>query len=103
MTCTRVLLTSDDGVDAQGLRAVRAVLVECFDSVVTVAPAGECSGFARRCTYSRPVAVIRAGGGQHPVYRLDGTPTAPVRDGQRRHRSHATMAGPRPLTGPFRG
>jgi broad specificity polyphosphatase/5'/3'-nucleotidase SurE len=38
MTCTRVLLTNDDGVDAQGLRAVRAVLVECFDSVVTVAP-----------------------------------------------------------------
>ena len=77
----RVLLTNDDGVDAAGLRAVRAVLLECSDRVVTVAPAADCSGFARRCTYSRPVAVTRVSGGRHPVYRLDGTPTDCVRAG----------------------
>jgi len=81
MTCMRVLLTNDDGVDAAGLRAVRAVLLECSDRVVTVAPAADCSGFARRCTYSRPVAVTRVSGGRHPVYRLDGTPTDCVRAG----------------------
>jgi 5'-nucleotidase len=81
MTCMRVLLTNDDGVDAEGLRAVRAVLAEYSDSVVTVAPAADCSGFARRCTYSRPVAVTRVGGGRHPVYRLDGTPADCVRAG----------------------
>ena len=84
MTCMRVLLTNDDGVDAEGLRAVRAVLLECSDTVitvVTVAPAADCSGFARRCTYSRPVAVTRVSGGRHPVYRVDGTPTDCVRAG----------------------
>lgn len=81
MTCMQVLLTNDDGVDAEGLRAVRAVLAECSDRVITVAPAADCSGFARRCTYSRPVAVTRVGGGRHPVYRLDGTPADCVRAG----------------------
>jgi 5'-nucleotidase len=84
MRCMRVLLTNDDGVDAAGLRAVRAVLLECSDrviTVVTVAPAADCSGFARRCTYSRPVAVTRVSGGRHPVYRVDGTPTDCVRAG----------------------
>jgi 5'-nucleotidase len=81
MTCMRVLLTNDDGADAEGLRAVRAVLLGCSDRVVTVAPAVDCSGFARRCTYSRPVAVTRVEGGRHPVYRVDGTPTDCVRAG----------------------
>jgi 5'-nucleotidase len=75
----RVLLTNDDGVDAEGILAVRAALTECCDSVITVAPEADCSGFARRCTFSRPVAVTRVSGGPHPVYRCDGTPTDCVR------------------------
>jgi 5'/3'-nucleotidase len=77
----RVLLTNDDGVDAAGLRAVRSALASWCSSVVAIAPAEDCSGFARKCTFSRPVAVTRVAGGQHPVYSCDGTPTDCVRVG----------------------
>jgi len=77
----RILLTNDDGVDAEGLLAVRVALAESAESVVTIAPETDCSGFARKCTFSRPVGVTRVLGGQHPVYRCDGTPTDCVRVG----------------------
>jgi len=77
----RVLLTNDDGVDAEGVLAIRAALAAFCESVITVAPEGDCSGFARKCTFSRPVGVTRVAGGQHPIYRCDGTPTDCVRAG----------------------
>ena len=77
----RVLLTNDDGVDAEGILAVRAGLSAFCESVVTIAPEADCSGFARKCTFARPVGVIRVAGGRHPVYRCDGTPTDCVRVG----------------------
>ena len=77
----RVLVTNDDGVDAAGLRAIRAALAETFDTVITVAPGEDCSGFARKCTFARPVSVTRMEGGRHPVYRCDGTPADCVRAG----------------------
>lgn len=77
----RVLLTNDDGVDAAGLRAVRAALAPWCSSVVTIAPEANCSGFARKSTFSRPVGVTRISGGQHPVYSCDGTPTDCARVG----------------------
>ena len=77
----RVLLTNDDGVDAAGLRAVRAALAPWCSSVVAIAPESDCSGFARKSTFSRPVGVTRVAGGQHPVYSCDGTPTDCVRVG----------------------
>jgi 5'-nucleotidase len=77
----RILLINDDGVDAEGLLAVRAALAESAESVVTIAPEADCSGFARKCTFSRPVGVTRVSGGQYPVYRCDGTPTDCVRVG----------------------
>ncbi len=77
----RVLLTNDDGFEAEGIAAVRAALAGSFDSVVTVAPETDCSGFARKCTFSRPVAVTRVAGGRHPVYHCDGTPVDCVRAG----------------------
>jgi 5'/3'-nucleotidase len=77
----RVLLTNDDGVDAEGIRAARAELSASCDSVITIAPEADCSGFARKCTFSRPVGVTRVAGGSHPVYRCDGTPTDCVRVG----------------------
>lgn len=79
----RVLLTNDDGYRAAGLRAVREALLRsgACESVITVAPDENCSGFARKCTFSRPVAVRRVEGGQHPVYRCDGTPTDCARVG----------------------
>jgi 5'-nucleotidase len=77
----RVLLTNDDGVDAEGILAIRAALATWCESVVSIAPETDCSGFARKCTFSRPVGVTRLAGGRHPVYRCDGTPTDCVRVG----------------------
>ena len=77
----RVLLINDDGVNAAGLLAVRAALASRSSSVVTIAPESDCSGFARKCTFSRPVGVTRVAGGQHPIYKCDGTPTDCVRVG----------------------
>ncbi len=77
----RILLTNDDGFDAEGILAIRAALAAWCDSVVTIAPDEDCSGFARKCTYSRPVVVTRVSAGPHPVYRCDGTPTDCVRVG----------------------
>ena len=77
----RVLLTNDDGVRAAGILAIRAALTGVCTSVVTVAPDGNRSGFARKCTFDRPVGVRRLEGGTHPVYECDGTPTDCVRAG----------------------
>ena len=77
----RVLLTNDDGVRAAGILAIRAALTGVCASVVTVAPDGNRSGFARKCTFDRPVGVWRLEGGPHPVYECDGTPTDCVRAG----------------------
>jgi len=77
----RVLLTNDDGVHAEGLAAIRERLIELCESVIVVAPEADSSGFARKCTFSRPVNVRRIGAGRHPVYSCDGTPTDCVRVG----------------------
>src|SRR5258706_14939283 len=77
----RVLLTNDDGVRSAGIRAIRAALIPVCTSVVTVAPDGGRSGFARKCTFDRPVGVRRLEGGPHPVFECDGTPTDCVRAG----------------------
>ena len=77
----RVLLTNDDGVRSAGISAIRAALAGMGTSVVTVAPASDCSGFARKGTFSRPVVIQRLEGGPHPVYECDGTPTDCVRAG----------------------
>jgi len=77
----RILLTNDDGAAAVGIRAIRTALAEFCSAVITVAPEGDCSGFARKCTFNRPVAVSRVEGGQHPIYRCDRTPTDCVRVG----------------------
>ncbi len=77
----RVLLTNDDGTGAAGILAIRSALTEFCASVITITPEQDCSGFARKCTYSRPVGVRRIAAGQHPVYECDGTPTDCVRAG----------------------
>ncbi|MHB1931205.1 MAG: 5'/3'-nucleotidase SurE, partial [Acidimicrobiales bacterium] len=77
----KVLLTNDDGVDAEGLCRVRRALMEVADRVVTVAPMSDRSGLAQACTFSRPVMVRRVEPGPHPIYSCDGTPTDCVRVG----------------------
>ena len=77
----QVLLTNDDGVHAEGIRALREALMRHVDSVVTVAPERNCTGFARMCTFDRPVRVTRLEDGPHPIFACDGTPTDCVRAG----------------------
>jgi 5'-nucleotidase len=55
---TRVLLTNDDGIDAEGLQALRRALVGVPDvELVVVAPDGNRSAFARMITTRRPLWV----------------------------------------------
>lgn len=75
----RVLLTNDDGFEAEGLLEIRQALISTFDNVVTVAPDRNRSGFSRASTYSRPLSVKLIEGGRHPIYSCDGTPVDCVR------------------------
>jgi 5'-nucleotidase len=77
----RVLLTNDDGVGSDGIAALRDRLINAGLSVTTVAPDEDSSGFARKCTYSRPVRVRKVLGGPNPIYSCDGSPTDCVRVG----------------------
>ena len=77
----QVLLTNDDGIDAAGLLTLRSHLIRHFDSVITVAPTANCSGYARKCTYHTEVRIERTVQGQHAMYSCDGTPTDCVRAG----------------------
>jgi broad specificity polyphosphatase/5'/3'-nucleotidase SurE len=58
----RELLTNDDGVGAEGIGAVRAALTDLFDSVITVAPEADCSGFFSRLTEAFPIGSPRNDG-----------------------------------------
>jgi 5'-nucleotidase len=75
----RLLLTNDDGIEADGLQALRSELLCRCDSVVTVVPESNRSGYSRACTFARPVVVTQIDGGRHPVFVCDGTPVDCVR------------------------
>lgn len=75
----RVLLTNDDGIEAEGLKVLRTELLARFGSVVTVVPDGNRSGYSRACTFARPVVVTQLETGRHPVFVCDGTPVDCVR------------------------
>jgi hypothetical protein len=70
----KVVLTNDDGLDAEGLRMLRTAPVREGFEVVVVAPHGNRSGLARPWTPSRAVT------GGHSV-RNTG-PEGPVRGGR---------------------
>lgn len=77
----RVLLTNDDGIDADGLQAMRRALLEVPDiELAVIAPDGNRSGMARSITTQRPLWVQRVdfGDGTHG-FATDGTPVDCVR------------------------
>jgi 5'-nucleotidase len=77
----RVLLTNDDGIDAEGLQALRRALTALPDvELVVIAPDGERSATARSITTRRPLWVERVefDDGTHG-YATDGTPVDCVR------------------------
>jgi len=77
----KVLLTNDDGIEAEGLQALRRALVRVPDvDLVVIAPDGNRSAMARSITTRRPLWVqeVDFGDGTHG-YATDGTPVDCVR------------------------
>jgi 5'-nucleotidase len=77
----RVLLTNDDGIDAEGLQALRRALVGLDDvELAVVAPDGNRSATARSITFRRPLWVAEVPFDDGTVgYACDGTPVDCVR------------------------
>ena len=67
----RILLTNDDGIHAEGLRAAAEVFGE-FAELVVVAPDREQSACGHSLTLNRPVRLEEVRPGQ---FSVDGTPT----------------------------
>jgi 5'-nucleotidase len=77
----RVLLTNDDGIDAEGLQALRRALVRLADvQLAVIAPDGNRSATARSITFRRPLWVAEIPFDDGTVgYACDGTPVDCVR------------------------
>jgi 5'-nucleotidase len=68
---TRILVTNDDGVHSEGIRALAAALKHLGD-ITVVAPIQEASAIGHALTLRRPLRVETV----HPgVFAVDGTPT----------------------------
>src|SRR5579859_2806030 len=77
----RVLLTNDDGIEAEGLQTLRSALL-AIDGIelVVIAPDGNRSAMARSITTRRPLWVREVEFGDGTVgYATDGTPVDCVR------------------------
>src|SRR3712207_498320 len=77
----RVLLTNDDGIEADGLQALRRALLGVGEiELAVIAPDGNRSAFARMITTRRPLWVQEVGFDDGTVgYATDGTPVDCVR------------------------
>jgi 5'-nucleotidase len=77
----RVLLTNDDGIEADGLQSLRRALVQVPGiELAVVAPDGNRSAMARSITTRRPLWVQEVDFGDGTVgYATDGTPVDCVR------------------------
>ena len=77
----RVLLTNDDGIEAEGLQALRRALLELAGvELAVIAPDGNRSATARSITTRRPLWVEEVDFGDGTVgYATDGTPVDCVR------------------------
>lgn len=68
----RILLTNDDGVNAEGLGVLEAIAAALADEVWIVAPEAEQSGASRGITLSAPIRVRNLGARR---FAVTGTPT----------------------------
>ena len=67
----RVLLTNDDGIEAEGLSVLRKVAEKFFDEVWTVAPSSEMSQIGHRVTTAVPIPIEERG---ERAFAVGGTP-----------------------------
>lgn len=81
LTVMRVLLTNDDGIEAEGLQTLRAALLAVPGvELAVVAPDGNRSAMARSITTRRPLWVSDVDFGDGTVgFATDGTPVDCVR------------------------
>src|ERR1700749_3749012 len=77
----RVLLTNDDGIDAEGLQTLRRELVRLDDiQLAVIAPDENQSATGRSITFRRPLWVTEVGFEDGTTgYACDGTPVDCVR------------------------
>src|SRR4030081_3899704 len=77
----RVLLTNDDGIEAEGIQALRTALLALPGiELAVIAPDGNRSAMARSITTRRPLWVQEVDFGDGPIgYATDGTPVDCVR------------------------
>lgn len=68
----RILLTNDDGINADGLASLEKIAAQLSDDVWVVAPASEQSGAGRSLTLSDPVRVHQLDARR---FAVTGTPT----------------------------
>jgi 5'-nucleotidase len=68
----RILITNDDGIEAEGLRVLARVANELSQDVWTCAPISEASGVGHGMTLHRPLRIRRLG---PSTFTVDGTPT----------------------------
>lgn len=68
----RVLMTNDDGIQADGLQALRRAVEARGLAVTVVAPASGVSACSRSISMHRPLTCVKRGENQ---YAVDGTPT----------------------------
>jgi 5'-nucleotidase len=81
MHCVRVLLTNDDGIQAEGLQAMRRALVSVPSvELAVIAPDGNRSAMARSITTRRPLWVQEVDFEDGTIgFATDGTPVDCVR------------------------
>jgi 5'-nucleotidase len=72
----RILVTNDDGVDADGVGELASALHDAGLSPVVIAPASNQSGVSRTATYRRPVSIEPYG--IHDGVRFYACPGTPV-------------------------
>ena len=68
----RILITNDDGIAAEGLKALERIAAQLSDDVWVVAPEQEQSGASRAMTFTRPIRVRRI---DERRFAVSGTPT----------------------------
>ncbi len=69
---TRILVTNDDGIHAQGLKVLEAIARELSDDVWVVAPEMEQSAASHSLTINRPLRLRKL---DDRRFTVDGTPT----------------------------
>ena len=68
----RILITNDDGINASGLRHLKAIADKLSDDVWIVAPINEQSGAGHSLSLTKPIRVRNIG---EKTFGVDGTPT----------------------------